>query len=97
MPRVNLEKACHINAWEIHGSPTYRAAGSTIQIRSIAVYRSTFGIVLDTSEYGVGQCGPDCPPTHAAIQKWIEDNHGDQRQQVKRHDGKRQMRGLETY
>ena len=30
MPRVNLEKVCHINAWEIHGSPTYRAAGSKV-------------------------------------------------------------------
>ena len=49
--------------------------GSTVQIRSIAVYRSTFGIVLDTSGYDTGQCGPDCPPTYAAIQKWIEDNH----------------------
>lgn len=50
--------------------------GSTVQIRSIAVYRSTFGIVLDTSGYDAGQCDPDCPPTYAAIQKWIEDNHG---------------------
>ncbi len=50
--------------------------GSTIQIRSIAVYKSTFGIVLDTSGYGIEQTAPDCPPTYAAIQKWIEDNHG---------------------
>lgn len=50
--------------------------GSTVQIRSIAVYRSTFGIVLDTSGYDAGPCDPDCPPTYAAIQKWIEDNHG---------------------
>ena len=50
--------------------------GSTVQIRSIAVYRSTFGIVLDTSGYDAEQCDPDCPPTYAAIQKWIEDNHG---------------------
>ena len=49
--------------------------GSTVQIRNIAVYRSTFGIVLDTSGYDTGQCDPDCPPTYAAIQKWIEDNH----------------------
>lgn len=49
---------------------------NTVQIRSIAVYRSTFGIVLDTSGYDAGQCDPDCPPTYAAIQKWIEDNHG---------------------
>lgn len=50
--------------------------GSTVQIRSIAVYRSTFGIVLDTSGYDAGQCDPDCPPTYAAIQKWIVDHHG---------------------
>ena len=50
--------------------------GSTIQIRSIAVYKSTFGIVIDTSGYGAEQTDPNCPPTYAAIQKWIEDNHG---------------------
>ena len=49
---------------------------NTVQIRNIAVYRSTFGIVLDTSGYGAEQTDPDCPPTYAAIQKWIEDNHG---------------------
>ena len=32
--------------------------------------------MLDTSGYGVEQTDPDCPPTYAAIQKWIEDNHG---------------------
>lgn len=49
---------------------------NTVQIRNIAVYRSTFGIVLDTLGYDAGQCDPDCPPTYTAIQKWIEDNHG---------------------
>lgn len=49
---------------------------STVQIRSIAVYKSTFGIVLDTSGYGAEQNDPDCRPIYAAIQKWIEDNHG---------------------
>ena len=32
--------------------------------------------MLDTSEYDTEQRDPDCPPTYAAIQKWIEDNHG---------------------
>ena len=32
--------------------------------------------MLDTSGYGAEQNDPDCPPTYAAIQKWIEDNHG---------------------
>ena len=32
--------------------------------------------MLDTSGYGAEQIDPDCPPTYAAIQKWVEDNHG---------------------
>ena len=32
--------------------------------------------MLDTSEYDTERRDPDCPPTYAAIQKWIEDNHG---------------------
>ena len=56
--------------------PPKSKRSNTVQIRNIAVYRSTFGIVLDTSGYGAEQTDPDCPPTYAAIQKWIEDNHG---------------------
>ena len=56
--------------------PPKSKRSNTVQIRNIAVYRSTFGIVLDTSGYDAEQCDPDCPPTYAAIQKWIEDNHG---------------------
>lgn len=56
--------------------PPKSKRSNTVQIRSIAVYKSTFGIVLDTSGYGTEQSGPDCPPTYAAIQRWIEDNHG---------------------
>ena len=32
--------------------------------------------MLDTSGYSAEQTDPNCPPTYAAIQKWIEDNHG---------------------
>ena len=57
-------------------APPKSKRSNTVQIRNIAVYRSSFGIVLDTSGYDAGQCDPDCPPTYAAIQKWIEYNHG---------------------
>ena len=60
----------------VAAAPPKSKRSNTVQIRSIAVYRSTFGIVLDTSGYDAGPCDPDCPPTYAAIQKWIEDNHG---------------------
>ena len=56
--------------------PPKSKRSNTVQIRSIAVYKSTFGIVLAASGYGAGQSDPDCPPTYAAIQKWIEDNYG---------------------
>ena len=67
-------KGVHLYRNHQHFSKSKRS--NTVQIRNIAVYRSTFGIVLDTSGYDAGQCDPDCPPTYAAIQKWIEDNHG---------------------
>ena len=56
--------------------PLKSKRSNTVQISSIAVHKSTFGIVLDTSWYDAGQNDPDFPPTYAAIQKWIEDNHG---------------------
>lgn len=57
-------------------TPLKSKRSNTVQIRSIAVFKSMFGIVLDTSGYDAGKDALDCPPTYAAIQKWIEDNHG---------------------
>lgn len=57
-------------------SPLKSKRSNTVQIRSIAVYKSTFGIILDTSGYGAEYGVPECPPTYADIQKWIEDNYG---------------------
>ena len=67
---------CFRTGVRLPSPPPKSKRSNTVQIRNIAVYRSTFGIVLDTSGYDAGQCDPDCPPTYAAIQKWIEDNHG---------------------
>lgn len=61
---------------QIPPGPLKSKRSNTVQIRSIAVFKSMFGIVLDTSGYDAGKDAPDCPPTYAAIQKWIEDNHG---------------------
>ena len=67
---------CFRTGVQLSPPPPKSKRSNTVQIRSIAVYKSTFGIVLDTSGYGAEQTNPDCPPTYAAIQKWIEDNHG---------------------
>ncbi len=73
----NDDTAAALSSSDIAQPPPPKSKRSnTVQIRSIAVYKSTFGIVLATSECDAGQCNPDYPPTYAAIQKWIEDNHG---------------------
>ena len=72
----NVSLKCFRTRVQLPPPPPKSKRSNTVQIRNIAVYRSTFGIVLDTSGYDAEQCDPDCPPTYAAIQKWIEDNHG---------------------
>ena len=55
--------------------PLKSERSNTVPIRSIAVYKNEFGIVLDTSAYGAGQADSDhYPLTYAGIRRWIEDN-----------------------
>ena len=55
--------------------PLQSKRSNTVPIRSIAVYKNEFGIVLDTSGYGDEQADPnDYPLTHAGIRQWVEDN-----------------------
>lgn len=61
---------------QIPPGPLKSKRSNTVQIDGIAVCQSMFGIVLDTSGYDAGQDDADCPLTYAAIQRWIEDNHG---------------------
>ena len=73
---MSIRLTCGRSQVRVLYRPPKSKRSNTVQIRSIAVYKSTFGIVLDTSGYGAERTDPDCPPTYAAIQKWIEDNHG---------------------
>ena len=59
-----------------HPGPLKSKRSNTVQIRSIAVYKNEFGIVLDTFGYGAEQTAPnEYPLTYAGIRQWIEDNH----------------------
>lgn len=73
---VEVRWICLWTRVRLPSAPLKSKRSNTVQISSIAVHKSVFGIMLDTSGYGAGQNDPDCPPTYAAIQKWIEDNHG---------------------
>lgn len=73
---VEVRWICLWTRVRLPSAPLKSKRSGTVQIRSIAVYKSSFGIVSGTSGYDAGKDALDCPPTYAAIQKWIEDNHG---------------------
>ena len=73
---VEVRGICLWTRVRLPSAPLKSKRSNTVQIRSIAVFKSMFGIVSGTSGYDAGKDALDCPPTYAAIQKWIEDNHG---------------------
>ena len=57
-------------------TPLKSKRSNTVPIRSIAVFKNEFGIVLDTSGYGAEFVSMnDYPLTYLGIRRWIEDNY----------------------
>ena len=57
-------------------APLESKRSNTVPISKIAVFGSAFGIVLDTSKYGIEQNDSiKYPLTFSTIQQWIEDKY----------------------
>ena len=57
-------------------SPLQHERSNTVQIRSIAIWKSEVGIILDTSGYDAEAVASNGYPfTYAGIQQWVRDNH----------------------
>ena len=56
--------------------PLQHERSNTVQIRSIAVLKHEFGIMLDTSGYDAeAVVFNGYPFTYAGIRRWVKDNH----------------------